>query len=186
MGNLPTPATYVLTIGGPGFGSTTEVIDLGPGQQRTDLAVTLASGTGQITGRLVDGNGNGVGGATVTVGGMTNPPTSSTLTAGTVGAFTVGGLPASGTLTLTFTKPGFADTTVPVSPSGGAPLTVTMSDSLGRISGTVRDPSGAPISGATVTATDGKRTWPVTSSSASAGSAAGSYVIAGLRSGTTR
>ena len=55
-----------------------------------------------------------------------------------------------------------------------------MSDSLGRISGTVRDPSGAPISGATVTATDGKRTWPVTSSSASAGSAAGSYVIAGL------
>jgi hypothetical protein len=179
LGNLPTPATYVLTIGGPGFGSTTEVIDLGPGQQRTDLAVTLASGTGQLTGRLVDVAGNGVGGATITVGGMTNPPTSSTLTAGDVGAFTVGGLPAGGTLTLTFSKPGFADTTVPVQP-GGAPLTVTMSDSLGRISGTVRDPSGAPISGATVTATDGKRTWPVTSSSASAGFAAGSYVIAGL------
>jgi hypothetical protein len=179
LGNLPTPATYVLTIGGPGFGSTTEVIDLGPGQQRTDLAVSLASGTGQLTGRLVDAAGNGVGGATITVGGMTNPPTSSTLTEGTVGAFTVGGLPAGGTLTLTFTKPGFADTTVPVQP-GGEPLTVTMSDSLGRISGTVRDPSGAPISGATVTATDGKRTWPVTSSSASAGSAAGSYVIASL------
>ena len=179
LGNLPTPATYVLTIGGPGFGSTTEVIDLGPGQQRTDLAVTLASGTGQITGQLIDVAGNGVGGATITVGGMANPPTSSTLTAGAVGAFTVGGLPAGGSLTVTFTKPGFADTTVPVSP-GGAPLTVTMSDSLGRISGTVRDPSGAPISGATVTATDGKRTWPVTSSSASAGSAAGSYVIAGL------
>lgn len=179
LGNLPTPATYVLSIGGPGYGSTTEVIDLGPGQQRADLAVTLASGTGQITGQLIDAAGNGVGGATITVGGMTNPPTSSTLTAGTVGAFTVGGLPAGGTLTLTFTKPGFADTTVPVQP-GGAPLTVSMSDSLGRISGTVRDPSGAPISGATVTATDGKRTWPVTSSSASAGSAAGSYVIAGL------
>jgi hypothetical protein len=179
LGNLPTPATYVLTIGGPGFGSTTEVIDLGPGQQRTDLAVTLASGTGQLTGRLIDVAGNGVGGATITVGGMANPATSNTLTAGTVGAFTIGGLPAGGTLTLTFTKPGFADTTVPVQP-GGAPLTVTMSDSLGRISGTVRDPSGAPISGATVTATDGKRTWPVTSSSASAGSAAGSYVIAGL------
>lgn len=179
LGDLPTPATYVLSISGPGYGSTTEVIDLGPGQQRTDLAVALASGTGQITGQLVDVAGNGVGGATVTVGGMTNPPTSSTLTAGAVGAFTIGGLPAGGTLTLTFTKPGFADTTVPVQP-GGAPLTVTMSDSLGRIAGTVRDPSGVPISGATVTATDGKRTWPVTSSSASAGSAAGSYVIASL------
>lgn len=179
LGNLPTPATYVLTIGGPGFGSTTEVIDLGPGQQRTDLAVTLASGTGQVTGRLLDAAGNGVGGAVITVGGMTNPPTSGTLTDGTVGAFAVSGLPAGGTLTLTFTKPGFADTTVPVQP-GGDPVTVTMSDSLGRISGTVRTPAGVPISGATVTATDGKRTWPVTSSSASAGSAAGSYVIAGL------
>lgn len=179
LGSLPTPATYVLSISGPGFGATTAVIDLGPGEQRTDLAVTLASGTGQITGRLVDATGAGVGGATVTVGGMANPPTSSTLTAGTVGAFTIAGLPAGGTLTLTFSKPGFADTTVPIQP-GGAPLTVTMSDSLGRISGTVTDPSGAPIAGATVTATDGKRTWPVTSSSASAGSAAGSYVIAGL------
>ncbi len=110
---------------------------------------------------------------------MANPPTTNTLTAGTVGAFTVAGLPAGGTLTLTFSKPGFADTTVPVQP-GGTPLTVTMSDSLGRISGSVVDPSGAAIAGATVTATDGKRTWPVTSSSASAGSAAGSYVIAGL------
>ncbi len=62
LGSLPTPATYVLTIAGPGFGSTTEVIDLGPGEQRTDLAVTLASGTGQITGRLVDATGPGSAG----------------------------------------------------------------------------------------------------------------------------
>ncbi len=181
LGDLPTPATYVLTVGGPGYGSTTVVVDLGPGQLRGDLAVTLSSGTGQLTGQLVDAAGNGVGGAKITVGGMVNPPTSSTLTDGTVGAFTVSGLPAGGTLTLTFTKAGFADTTVPVQlGAGNEPVTVTMSDSLGRISGTVRDPSGAPISGATVTATDGQRTWPVTSSSASGGSAAGSYVIAQL------
>jgi hypothetical protein len=48
----------------------------------------------------------------------------------------------------------------------------------------VRDPSGAPIAGATVTATDGKRTWPVTSSSASGGVPAGSYVIAQLPAGS--
>ncbi len=185
LGNLPTPATYVLTVSGPGYGSTTVVVDLGPGQLRTDLAVTLSSGTGQLTGRLVDSAGNGVGGAKITVGGMADPPTSSTLTDGTVGAFTVSGLPAGGTLTLTFSKAGFADTTVPVQlGAAGTPLAVTMSDSLGRISGTVRDPSGAPVSGATVTATDGKRTWPVTSSSASAGASAGSYVIAQLPAGS--
>ena len=185
LGNLPTPATYVLTVSGPGYGSTTVVVDLGPGQIRTDLAVTLSSGTGQLTGRLVDAAGNGVGGAKITVGGMTDPPTSSTLTEGTVGGFTVSGLPAGGTLTLTFTKAGFADTTVPVQlGAGSTPMTVTMSDSLGRLSGTVRDPSGAPIAGATVTATDGKRTWPVTSSSASGGVPAGSYVIAQLPAGS--
>ena len=47
----------------------------------------------------------------------------------------------------------------------------------------VTDADGAPIAGATVTATDGKRRWPVTSSSAFAGAAAGSYVIAQLPAG---
>ena len=72
---------------------------------------------------------------------------------------------------------------MPVQLGAARPLTVTMSDSLGRITGTVTRPVGAPITGATVTATDGKRTWPVTSSSASPGTAAGSYVIARLPAG---
>lgn len=184
LGNLPTPATYVLTVSGAGFGGTTVVVDLGPGQNRDDLAVSLSSGTGQLSGVLVGSDGVGIGGATVTVGGMTNPPTTNTLTAGTVGAFSFSGLPAGASLTLTFDKSGFSPTTVPVQLGAtNAPLTVTMPDALGRITGTVTDPGGAPISGATVTATDGKRSWPVTSSSATPGSAAGSYVIAGLPTG---
>jgi hypothetical protein len=184
LGDLPTPATYVLTVSGSGFGGTTVVVDLGPGQRRDDLAVSLSSGTGQLSGVLVSADGAGIGGATVTVGGMPNPPTTNTLTAGTVGGFSFAGLPAGASLTLTFDKPGFAPTTVPVQLGAtNAPLTVTMADSLGRIAGTVTDANGNPISGATVTATDGKRSWPVTSSSATPGSAAGSYVIAGLPTG---
>ena len=184
LGDLPTPATYVLTVSGPGFGETTVVVDLGPGQRRDDLAVSLSSGTGQLSGVLVGADGVGIGGATVTVGGMTDPPTTNTLTAGSVGAFSFAGLPAGASLTLTFDKPGFSPTTVPVQlGTTNAPLTVTMADALGRIAGTVTDPGGTPISGATVTATDGKRSWPVTSSSASPGSAAGAYVIAGLPTG---
>ncbi len=63
---------------------------------------------------LVGTDGAGIGGATVTVGGMTNPPVTNTLTAGTVGAFSFAGLPAGASLTLTFDKEGFAPTTVPV------------------------------------------------------------------------
>jgi len=181
LDNLPTPATYVVTVSGPGFGGSTVVVDLGPGQRRDDLAVGLASGTGQLSGRLVGADGAGIGGAVVTVGGTPNPPTTNTLTAGDVGGFSLAGLPAGASLTLTFTKPGFAQTTVPVElGANAAPLTVTMSDSLGRISGTVRGADGAPLAGATVTATDGKRSWPVTSSSSSPGTAAGGYLIAQL------
>ncbi len=181
LGDLPTPATYVLTISGAGYGGTTVVVDLTAGQQRDDLAVSLSSGTGQLSGVLVGTDGVGIGGAKVTVGGMADPPVTNTLTAGTIGAFSFAGLPAGASLTLTFDKEGYAPTTVPVQLGADtAPLTVTMADSLGRISGTVTDSDGAPISGATVTATDGKRSWPVTSSSATPGSAAGSYVIAGL------
>ena len=54
LGDLPTPGTYVLSISGPGYGGTTVVVDLGPGQRRDDLAVSLSAGVGQLTGRLVD------------------------------------------------------------------------------------------------------------------------------------
>jgi hypothetical protein len=158
------------------------VVDLGPGEHKTDLAVSLSSGTGVLTGQLVDASGAGIGGARVTVGGMTNPPTTDTLTAGTVGAFTLAGLPAGGALTLTFTHEGYAETTVPVQP-GSTPLTVTMSESQGEITGQITAGNGAPIAGATVTATDGQRNWPVTSTAASPGTAAGGYVISQLPAG---
>ena len=183
LGDLPTPATYVLTVSGPGYGQATVVVDLGPGEQKPDLAVTLSSGTGTLTGQLVDTAGAGIGGATVNVGGMANPPTTNTLTAGAVGAFSLAGLPSGGGLTLTFTHPGFAETTVPVPAGNAVPLTVTMAGSQGRIAGTVTSAFGVPISGATVTATDGQRTWPVTSTAGSSGSAAGGYVITELPAG---
>jgi hypothetical protein len=182
LGNLPTPATYVLTISGPGYGGTTVVVDLGPGERKTDLTVSLASGTGVLSGQLVDAAGVGIGGARVTVGGMTNPPTTDTLTSGTVGAFTLAGLPSGGALTLTFSHEGYAETTVPVQPGSTTPLTVTMSASQGEITGQVTGPTG-PIAGATVTATDGKRSWPVTSTASSPGTAAGGYVISQLPAG---
>jgi hypothetical protein len=183
LGDLPTPATYVLTVSAPGYGQNTVVVGLGPGEQRADLTLSLAAGTGTLTGQLVDTNGAGIGGAIVTVGGMTNPPTTSTLTDGAVGSFTLSGLSAGGGLTLTFTHPGFAEATVPVQLGGTTPLTVTMSASQGRITGRVTGANGAPIAGATITATDGQHRWPVTSTAGSPGTPAGGYVISQLPAG---
>ncbi|MET3804459.1 hypothetical protein ABIB25_001454 [Nakamurella sp. UYEF19] len=186
LGQLPTPATYVITVTGPGFGQATVVVDLGPGKADNALKVVLTKGTGQVSGLLVDATGKGIGGAVVTVGGAADPPTTTTLTDGAIGSFTLDGLPSPGAYTLSFTVPGYAQATVPVNLTGTAPvapLRVVMSGALGRISGQVTGPGGVPLPGAAVTATDGKRTWPVTSTAASGTVPSGGYVIDQLPAG---
>jgi hypothetical protein len=194
LGNLPTPATYVLTFTKAGYGAQTMVIDLTAGENRPGLTVPLASGTGSVTGTLVDSAGQGLGGATVTVGGSTvvggtgaTAPSTTTLTSGLVGGFVVNGLTAPGSYTLTFTLAGYAPTTVPVTLSGtGAPakLAVTLSTQLGQVKGQITGPGGIGYIGATITATDGVHTFTSTSTGASSGLPQGGYVIAGLQPGT--
>ena len=105
--SLPTPATYVLTVAAPGFGQTTVVVDLGPGEQpRRSRGGPRRGHRAAHRSYWWTPTGAGVGGATVAVGGMTNPPTTNTLTAGTVGAFSSPGCPPAAALTLTFTSPG--------------------------------------------------------------------------------
>jgi hypothetical protein len=186
IGALPTPATYVLTFSGPGFGQTTVVVDLGPGKAKNDLKVALAKGTGAITGRLTNAAGVGLGGAKVTVGGSENPLASTTLTDGNIGFFSIDGLPSLGSYTLTFSLSGYADETVPVILTGDGPvkpLAVKMVSSLGSISGLVTDTARHPLQGIAVAATDGQKVWPVTSTAASGSVPDGGYVIAALPPG---
>jgi hypothetical protein len=196
LGNLPTPATYVITFSAPGHGSVTTIVDLTAGQSRTGLTADLAAGTGSVTGRLVDAGGNGLGGATVTVGGATSStsgatagtaPTTTTLTSGSVGSFAINGLTAPGAYTLTFTLAGYAPASVPVTlKDNGAPpnVRVTLTTQLGSISGTVSAPGGAAQIGATITATNGHRSWTATSSATGGALPSGGYLISGLEPGT--
>jgi hypothetical protein len=187
IGSLPTPATYVLSATASGYGAQTIVVYLGPGQTRTAVPITMISGVGSVSGQLVDGNGNGIGGATVTVGGAPTAVSSTTLSAGAVGHFGFNALPAPGSYTLTFSLAGYAPTTVPVTlTSDGAPpqVTVTMANALGRITGQVLGPAGSPAVGATVTATDGKQSWKALATGAGGGLPAGGYVLADLLPGT--
>ncbi len=184
--DLPTPATYVLTFSGKGYTAHAESIGLAPGEKKKPLTVPLAKGSGTVNGLLTDATGAGLGGATVTVGGANDLPATTTLTEGSVGSFTLVGLPDPGTYTVTFSLAGYADQTVPLTlpvTPGVAPLpTVALVRAGGTIRGTITDGKG-PVVGATVVATDGVTTWPVTSTAASGGVAAGGYVIAGLPAG---
>lgn len=176
---LPTPGTYVLTFTLDGHAAQTAVVELAAGQAVTDLAVSLSGGAGTVTGTLLAQDGAGLGGATVTVGGLAEPVTTTTLTDGTVGGFTVSGL-SPGAYTLTFEHEGYQPQTVPVTVSGSgaaAPLTVTMLDGLGRVAGRVTDGDGDAAAGLTVEVTDGATVWTTTSTGG------GRYVVAEVPAG---
>jgi hypothetical protein len=186
IGDLPTPATYVLTVSKDGYGQVSQVIDLAPNKPQNNMTIVLRAGSGVVSGRLVDSAGVGVGGATVTVGGMTDPPSTVTLTNGAVGTFRLTGLPTPGAYTLTFSKEGYADQTVPITLTDDTPLipqTVTISKSVGAITGTVTDAAGNGLAGVTVTATDGQKSWPVITTSNTASGSIGSYTVADLPAG---
>lgn len=181
---LATPGTYVVTFTREGFGESTVVVDLSAGESRTDLEVVLGDGVGTLTGRLVDAEGRGLGGATITVGGTETPVTATTLTSGEVGSFTLTGLAVPGSYTVTFTLAGYGDQSIPVELSAGAaqePVLVRMTAALGGISGRVTS-AGAPLDGAEVVVTDGVKTW--TTVAESGGEAPGAYSFSGLTPGT--
>lgn len=184
LGGLPTPGTYVVTFTAPGHSSETKIIDLAAGQAAARADVNLGSGTGSVTGRLTDELGHGLGGATVTVGGSAvdpagTPPKTVTLTSGgLVGTFLLNGLTAPGSYTLTFSLSGYVPVSVPVTlrASGGpAVVNAVLQPAGGKITGTVRGPSG-DLQGAAITATDGRKTWTTTSTSSG-------FVIPGLMPG---
>jgi hypothetical protein len=186
LSNLPTPATYVLTFASPGHGTTTKVVDLAAGQSRTGLTVSLASGTGSITGKVVGPHNRGLGGATVKVGGAVTSsggtPTASTLTTGSPGSFAINHLAVPGAYTLAVTLPGYSVASVPVvlTANKAAPnVVVHLTARLGNISGVVRGPDGRAFAGATVTATNGQKALTATSNSSDGG-----YLIANLDPGS--
>ncbi|MDQ1720766.1 MAG: hypothetical protein QOI26_500, partial [Pseudonocardiales bacterium] len=184
---LPTPGTYVITFSAPGYGAQTSVVQLGPGQSRSGLNISLAAGVGSVSGVLIDSDGNGLGGATVTVGGAPTVMSSTTLTTGAVGYFSFNALPTPGSYTLTFSLPGHAGATVPIQLSAeGAPPRVraVLATALGRITGAVTGPNGSPLPGASVVATDGKQSWKSQATGSGGGLPDGGYLLTDLAPGT--
>lgn len=183
LSDLPTPGTYVLSFTRDGYGDQTIAIELRAGQSRHDLVVSMAGGTGTVTGRVTGPDGAGIGDVTVTVSGGPSSAGTTTLTAGEVGGYRLTGLPSPARYTLTFSAPGFRSETIGVELTGRGSATgvdVSLVRSVGSISGTIRDASsGTPLAAVTIDATEGVDV----RTARSASSPPGRYTVTNLAAG---
>lgn len=117
----------------------------------TAQAVTVTNKGGNVTGKVVDKDGAGIAGVTVT---LTKGTEVITVKTGNDGTYTISDILA-GTYTVQIAKEGYispdsAEVTVEV----GKTATVadqSMENAMGVIAGTVKDQSGSPVGNATVT-----------------------------------
>lgn len=198
LANVPSPSTYQLVVVKTGYATTTQELDVGAGEQRTGVSLTLRKGDGVIKGTVSNDTGP-LGGVTLTATTGQNTATTVTLKRGPhKGGFTLQGLPTPGDFTLTASLHGYASQTLSVSLASGQSLTgvaITLTNSAGSIHGdvfaaappapgtTAQSTTAAatagktPEAGVTVTASNGLLT---VQSETQSGKHAGQWAIDGL------
>jgi hypothetical protein len=151
--NLATPATYHVIVSAAGF-STQEFDEaLAGGQTKVLNTVRLAAADGSVSGQVVDAFGAPLGDVAVVVRSGEFEKTTTTPTAGNVGAFTVDGLETPRTYVVTFTKAGYSDKTVALDLSAGEArggVNAQLIGGTGVITGTVSGVDGKPLGGVNV------------------------------------
>lgn len=179
VADLPSPAVYDLVVTKEGFASTVQRIDVGAGEDRTGVTLSLLTGDGSISG-TVTGLDGAVGGATITAtSGQTTVETVS-LTQDQVGSFVLRGLPTPGSYTVVVSADGYSPATLNLTLGSGQALTgvaVVLGTDTGSLSGTVKT-TGGDAGGVTVTVTDGALTLQTVTQSTKP---VGRWSISGLR-----
>ncbi len=161
--DLPTPATYALSVTAPGFFAETQNLVLGLDQQVTDRTIRLTASAGTISGRVVNGASAPLGGIEITVVGPELRRTTQTLSTpldwtgstppASAGTWRIANLPVPGAYTVTFAAPGQLTQAVSVELTAGAGSTRTgvnavLNPSIGTVQGRVRE---APVGATCVT-----------------------------------
>lgn len=193
--NLPTPGQYTVTVERDGHTAEARTISLTNEQQAGVFDARLLPALGSIRGRATV-DGAPARGLTVTVNGGEESRTIGVVSQGADGgAYTVSGLEAPGTYTLTFSG---SDTipqvrVVHLDPAAGTEHVSGIDVALSRedtvVGGTVRGPDGAPLAQATVTLSDGSVTRTVQSADDPLGRFAfsavrpGAYTLTASRTG---
>jgi len=182
--NVLSPARYELVVVKAGYATSQQVIDVGAGETRTGVNITLDKGDGLIAGTVTSGSGP-LSDVTITA---TSGQTAVNTVSVAGGSFTMPQLPTPATYTLLVTKPGYASQTLTTSLTAGQRLkglAITLSTSAGSLAGTVtiQRPHQADIAatGVAVTITDGQLTVQTeTQSVDEAGRAPGQWNVQGL------
>lgn len=179
VADLPSPAVYDLVVTKAGFASTVQRIDVGAGEDRAGVTLSLLTGDGSISG-TVTGLDGPVGGATITAtSGQTTAETVS-LTQDQVGSFVLRGLPTPGSYTVVVSADGYSSATLSLTLGSGQALTgvaVVLGTDTGSLAGTVKA-VGASAGGVSVTVTDGALTLQTVTQSTDP---VGRWSISGLR-----
>jgi hypothetical protein len=157
--NLPTPAKYQVTIARPGFDAQTFDVSLTGGQATVIDTNQLAASDGSIAGTVSTASGTPLGEVIVTSRNGPLQRIMTTPTTGDVGAFSLDNLPTPGTYVLTFSRDGYAATTVALSLDGGqhlGGLAVQLKGGSGSVLGTVIDPAFNALGGVGVLVAGGE------------------------------
>ena len=196
---LVTPGTYTVTVTKDNFTTASSTLTLATGQKLTGVQLAMAKSSGSLTGLVtLLPAGKPAPGVAVTI--TTGETTVSTVTqsTGSVGAWTVAGLPVPGAYTVTFSRADLQSQTVAVSLDANGKLTggtgtanggisVGMRSASAIITGTVtqRSSNGSvqKVGQAVITLSSGTDTYTVSSASLPS-SSLGRYEITGITPGT--
>ncbi|TAM92581.1 MAG: hypothetical protein EPN43_02190 [Jatrophihabitans sp.] len=180
--SIPSPSTYDLVVTKTGYATTTQRLDVGAGEDRSGIDLTLSTGDGVISG-TVNSSAGPLGDVTITATAGQSSVTTVSLTGS--GTFTLRGLPTPATFTVQAALPGYAQQTETLSLSAAEKLTgvaITLSKSSASLSGLVTLAAGnAPAPGVTVTVTNGSTTVQTSTQSAQGGAQGiGAWTVTGL------
>jgi hypothetical protein len=153
--DLATPGRFELAVSRGDVALTSVVIDLGPGEERGDVTIVVPAGEGSVSG-VVSTAAGPLGDVSVTVtDGMVDVSTS-TLTQGDVGRFTIDDLAVPGRYTVNVSRDGFGSESIAVDLTNDDPsasVAIELTPALASIVGRVTDAAGSGIGGVTVRAT---------------------------------
>lgn len=183
--DLPTPGTYTLQVGAPGYATETFSLRLDTAQQVTDVQVQLRNSNGSVAGMASIVGEGPVGGVTVTVSDGSEQWSTETLSVGNVGSYVVADLPLPGNYTITFSRAGLATQirSVDLDAFGGgnrSDINANLTRADAVIGGRITDQGSNPLGGVQVTATRGD----LALVTVSAHEPAGRYELRDLPAGT--
>lgn len=148
---IGTPSRYVARVSSSGFGTEVISTDLGPGEARTTLSTELTVGVGSITG-VVQAGGIGLGGAVITVSAGDTVVTTTTLTQGVPGAFSLPRLPVGIEYTLEVRADGWLTQTQTVFVGSAVDgVEINLLEDSGGAQGAVTNDQGASLGDVLVT-----------------------------------